>query len=218
MNEINSNLDQVLIKEYDNKAFNGITAMTYNQVDNEIYFTDSGKFEYNSLYPQKGSVFLLDLDTKLIKPILFECLSFPADIVYDYIDKSVYVAEMLGNRIIKIKQNNAGIFYSSVFYQFSGRIGPRALTIDEFGNLYCSRYDYQDNGNLENPAIIDGLISVIDSSGNLRGEIIIPKAAEIISILIPSRKKDSLFYTLNENKTLYKIKLSAFTGELEKQG
>ena len=216
INEINTTVDQVLIKDYDNKPFQGITSFAYNHNENIIYFTDAGKLEVSALYPAVGSVFMLDLDTKVIKPLMYECLSYPVDIVYDYINKTIYVAEMLANRIIRIKQDNAGIFYSSVFFQFSGRIGPRALSIDELGNLYCARYETQDNsGTIDINNSLDGLITVLDSSGIIKGEITIPKSPEIISILIPSRKKDSLFYTLNENKTIYKIKLSVFISELE---
>jgi hypothetical protein len=30
----------------------------------------------------------------------------------------------------------------SVFYQFSGRMGPSAIAIDTDGNLYVARYDF----------------------------------------------------------------------------
>ncbi len=189
--------------------------MTYNHNENHIYFTDSGRFEHNQLYPNQGSVFMIDLETKVVKPLLSDCLSYPVDIIYDYINKVIYVAEMLSNRVVRIKQNSAGVYFSSVFFQFSGRIGPRALAIDELGNLYCARFEYQDTEIIDSSYTVDGLITVIDCNGNVKGEITIPKGPEIISLLIPSKKKDSLFYTLNENKTLYKIKLSAFISEIE---
>lgn len=218
MNELNITLDQILIRDFDNKAFAGITSLTYNQVDNVIYFTDGGKLENNQVYPAVGSVFMIDLDSRVLKPILYECLSYPSDIIYDYLNKVIYVSETLGNRIVRIKANNAGIYHSSIFYQFNGRIGPRAMTIDENGNLYVSRFEYAESLSSTIEGIIpvvDGLISVLDASGNLRGEIIIPRSPEIISLFISSKKKDSLYFTLNENKTIFKIKLSAFTSELE---
>lgn len=218
MVELNTTIENVLVKDYDNKPFSGVTSMAYCMINNTIYFTDSGKIEVNQLYPSYGSVFSIDLDSKIIKPILYECLSFPADIVYDYINKCIYVAEMLANRVIRIKTDSSGVYHSTVFYQFSGRIGPRALTIDELGNLYVARYEIQDNtvGTIDNHIVpSDGLISVIDASGIIRGEIILPRMPEIISLFIPSKKKDTLYLTLNENKAIFKIKLSVFTSELE---
>ncbi len=53
-----------------------------------------------------------------------------------------YVAEMMANRVLRFVQRPAGVFHSSVFYQFSGRMGPSALCCDSEGTLYVARYDF----------------------------------------------------------------------------
>lgn len=52
------------------------------------------------------------------------------------------MAELLANRIVRFVQRPANVYHMSVFYQFSGRMGPSAIAIDEDGNLYVARYDF----------------------------------------------------------------------------
>mmetsp|Transcript_29257 Transcript_29257/g.30369 ORF Transcript_29257/g.30369 Transcript_29257/m.30369 type:complete len:318 (-) Transcript_29257:26-979(-) len=212
--ESNLNIDQVLLKEYEGKPFLGISSMTYNTSDNVIYFTDSGKFEYGQCYPANGSLFSLDLDTKIITPILYECLSHPNDVAYDYSAKCIYVCETFANRITRVKTSSSGIKYSSVFYQFSGRLGPTSLAIDESGNIYVSRFEYSDNSESN---YIDGLISVLSSGGVLIGELLVPRLPEISGLFISSKRKDSLYFTERGNTCVMKIKLSNFLADLDKQ-
>ena len=53
-----------------------------------------------------------------------------------------FVAEMLANRIVRFVQRPSGVYHMSVFYQFSGRMGPSALAIDADDNLYVGRFDF----------------------------------------------------------------------------
>lgn len=189
--------------------------MIYNSANNCLYFSDCGKLVENNLYPAVSSLFLIDLNNKVIKPVLYECLSYISDIVYDSMNKVIYLCEMFENRIIKVKQNSSGSYYSSIFYQFSGRLGPRAIALDDVGHLYIARYEVKEEFNENNMLINDGLISIIDSSGIFRGDIYVLKMPEIIGLCIPSKKKDTLYITINENKSIFKIKLSNIINQLE---
>ena len=131
-----------MCKEYDGKPFMGISSLYYNQKENIIYFADSGKFEYGQCYPENCSLFSLDLDSKTIKPILYECLSHVNDLVYDYNTKTLYICETFANRVTRVKISLSGVYISSIFYQFSGRLGPTAMAIDEGGNLFITRFEY----------------------------------------------------------------------------
>jgi hypothetical protein len=48
----------------------------------------------------------------------------------------------MANRVLRFVQRPAGVYHSSVFHQFSGRLGPSALAVDADGNLYVARYDF----------------------------------------------------------------------------
>jgi len=91
----------------------------------------------------EGSVYLIDLESKIMKVILNKCLSFPADILYDNKRGNLFIADTFNNRIIRLCQNPVGVFNATVFHQFNGRVGPSALAIDDLGNLYVGRYEFQ---------------------------------------------------------------------------
>ena len=66
------------------------------------------------------------------------------------------------------------VFYTNVFYVFNGRVGPTALTNDDQGNLYVSRFEYQNKDET-----INGLTSVLNKDGYLIGELELQKMCEI---------------------------------------
>ncbi len=43
---------------------------------------------------------------------------------------------------MRFVQRPANVFHMSVFYQFSGRMGPSAIAIDEDDKIYVARYDF----------------------------------------------------------------------------
>ncbi len=49
---------------------------------------------------------------------------------------------MMTNRVLRFVQRPVGVFHSSVFFQFSGRMGPSAVCCDSDGNVYVARYDF----------------------------------------------------------------------------
>ena len=206
-------IENILIKDYEGKPFLGISSMFYNSKDNLIYFTDSGKFEFGQCYPENGSLYCLDLETKILKPILYECLSYPNDVVYDYLNKIIYVCEPFSNKILRVKTSLSGVKYTSVFHQFTGRLGPSNMVVDDAGNLYVARFEFSET--IEN-SIIDGLISVLNPNGVLIGQITLPRIPEISGLFIPSKKKDNLYFTERGTTCVMKIKLSNFYSELDK--
>lgn len=50
---------------------------------------------------------------------------------------------MMNNRILRYFQQPEDVYHCSVFYQFSGSIGPSCIAIDteSNGNLYVGMYD-----------------------------------------------------------------------------
>ena len=134
---------------------------------------------------------------------------------------------MLSNRVLRLIQSPKGVFHTSVFYTFNGKLGPSALSMDDMGNIYVSRSDFFGKNNK------DGIISIISKEGNLIGEIIIEGYTEINGLLIPKnyKKENRNSKGLNPNDTLssnviyftdknfsgvLKVKLSAISQELEK--
>lgn len=200
-----------MIKEFEDLPLRGPNALAFNKDENELYVCDAGNMMNCSLFPKFGSLYAIDIDSKIMRPILHSCLSYPADVLYDSSTGCIYLAELFANRVIRLKQSSEGIFHPSIFCQFSGRLGPSALAMDEFGNLYVARYEFQ-NLAAEN----DGLISVLNSEGVLIGELILTKLPEITGMLITPRKKETLFLTEKYTNGVIKIKLSHFISELDK--
>lgn len=130
------------MKDFEEQNLKGPTSITYNKEDNILYVTDAGNFSQSPLYPNNGSLYIIDIDSKIMRPILHQCLSYPSDVLYDSEKGFVYLAETFANRIIKLTEYPQGVYNSSVFFQFHGRLGPTSLAMDELGNLYVARYEY----------------------------------------------------------------------------
>ena len=151
-------------------------------------------------------------------------MAYPADLIYEPIIGTGYIAETFANRILRITENPQGIFHTSVFYVFNGRVGPTAITLDDQGNIYVARYEYQKENNS-----VNGLISVISKEGDLVGEIELPKMCEITGMFIPKKLNEDSKEMENNSKTnvyLYfteksfngvkRIKLNSFISDIEK--
>ena len=220
----NSEKPEVLILDYEGNPLIGPTSLAYNSEDNSILFCDGGFFESTSLNNPSGSIYHIDIDGHSTIPILEKCLAYPADIIFEGIIGTGYVAETFANRIIRITENPQGIFHANVFYVFNGRIGPTSITLDEQGNLYVSRFEYQNKDES-----INGLISVINKDGYLIGELELPKISEITGMYIPKKLIDEskemenniktnvfLYFTEKNFNGVKKIKLNSFISEIEK--
>ena len=207
------------VKEYQGNPFKGPKALTVNNEDNSILFCDSGYFESTSLNNPLGSIFRMDLETNEITPILLNCLAYPSDIYFDNILQVGYIAETFNNRILRMVENPQGEYHVSVFYVFNGRVGPTSITCDDEGNIYVSRFDYQNKDN-----DIDGIISVVTKDGLLAGELIVPKSPEITGMYIPRKdeeddnvKNDTVLYFTERNFSgVKKIKINQFIQDIDK--
>lgn len=201
--------DRLFRKDYEGFPFKGPTSIAYNKEEDIIIYCDSGSFGSSSLNRPNGSVYVDDITNNIIRPLLFNCLANPSDLVFDPHKNVIYICETFTNRIIRITLT-ANNTQSSVFYQFSGRVGPTAIAIDDStaGNIYIARYEFQSNEE------VDGLISVITRDGALVGELIIPKLPEITGLMIPSKNKDQLYFTERNTNGVLSLKLNPFINQI----
>ena len=220
----NSEKPEVIIRDYEGNPLLGPTSLVLNTEDNSLLFCDGGNFESTSLSYPKGGVYHVELESHTTTPIIEKCLAYPADIIYEPIIGTGYVAETFANRILRITENPQGIFHTSVFYVFNGRVGPTAITNDDQGNIYASRFEYQ-----KEDKSVNGLISVINKDGYLVGELELPKMSEITGMFIPKKFMDEskemennvktnvyLYFTERNFNGVKRIKLNSFISDIEK--
>lgn len=127
------------------------------------YFTDGGPLGDTGLENPKGSLFCINSEG-ILRPLAYKCLSQPTDLVFSPNEKCLYVLEMLKNRILRFVETNTGTFIYSVFYQFSGAVGPTGIDVDAEGNLFVTRFEHK---GLDTT----GYVTVIDPFGKLVAEI-----------------------------------------------
>ena len=220
----NSEKPEVIIRDYEGNPLLGPTSLVLNTEDNSLLFCDGGNFESTSLSNPKGGVYYVELESRTTRPIIEKCLAYPADIIFEPIIGTGYIAETFSNRILRITENPQGIFHTSVFYVFNGRVGPTAITNDDQGNIYVSRFEYQ-----KEDKSVNGLISVINKDGDLVGELELPKMCEITGMFIPKKLIDEskemdnnpktnvyLYFTEKNFNGVKRIKLNSFISDIEK--
>jgi sugar lactone lactonase YvrE len=220
----NAEKPEVVIRDYEGNPLLGPTSLVLNTEDNSLLFCDGGNFESTSLSNPNGGVYYVELESRTTRPIIEKCLAYPSDIIFEPIMGIGYVAETFANRILRITENPQGIFHTSVFYVFNGRVGPTAITNDDQGNIYVSRFEYQ-----KEDKSVNGLISVINKDGDLVGELELPKMCEITGMFIPRRSNEEskemenntkinvyLYFTEKNFNGLKRIKLNSFISDIEK--
>ena len=222
--EINS-----IFKDYCGISLKGPTSLVRSKDDDYIIAADAGYFGSSTINNTCGSIYLYDINNNVLKPLILNNLAYPCDIYHDKEEDVFYVCEMLNNRILRLVQNPKGVFHSSVFYTFNGKLGPSAITMDEIGNIYISRSDFFN----KNKKDTNGIISIINKEGILNGEIIVEGFSEINGLLIPRNAgKDenqknigngndtisgNVIYLTDKNfPGVLKIKLSLVSQDLEK--
>ena len=216
------------IIDYCGVALKGPTSIVGSNDDDYIIVTDAGLFGSSGVNNPNGSIYLYDIINNVLRPIILNNLSYPCDIYHDKEEDIFYVCDMLSNRILRLIQSPKGVFHTSVFYTFNGKLGPSAINMDDMGNIYISRSDFYGKNNK------DGIISIISKEGNLVGEIIVEGYSEINGLLIPKnfkKEKDSrggngngndslspnvIYFTDKNFSGVLKIKLSVISQELEK--
>ena len=178
-----------IFKDYCGVSLKGPTSLVRSKDDDYIIAADAGYFGSSTINNPGGSIYLYDLNNSVLRPLILNTLAYPCDIYHDKEEDVFYICEMLNNRVLRMVQNPKGVFHSSVFYTFNGKLGPSAITMDEIGNIYISRSDYFDKNKKNN----NGIISIITKEGNLVGEIIVEGYSEINGLLIPKNFKNNSF-------------------------
>jgi sugar lactone lactonase YvrE len=218
-----------IFKDYCGVSLKGPTSLVRSKDDDYIITADAGDFGSSTINNTGGSIYLFDMQNNVLKSLILNNLAYPCDIYHDREEDVFYICEMLNNRIIRLVQNPKGVFHSSVFYTFNGKLGPSAITMDEIGNIYIARSDFFDKNNKNN----NGIISIITKEGNLSGEIIVEGCSEINGLLIPKNfgkdethknngngtdtLSNNVIYLTDKNFSgVMKIKLSLVSQDLEK--
>jgi len=130
--------------------------MVLSEKNNTLFFTDSGPLGESSIESSSGSLFAIDLSVSMLKPIIFGKLAHPCGVALSPTENVLYVAETLANRIMRVAIHSSGVYHTSVFCQFSGRLGPTAIAVSPQGNLYVARFDFTECSK-------NGIISVVNS-------------------------------------------------------
>ena len=179
--------------------------MILSEKNNSLFFTDSGPMGESNLENPTGSIFAIDLGVSMLKPILYGKLAHPSGIAISPDENCLYVCETLTNRILRVVIHSSGVYYTSVFHQFSGRLGPSAIAISPSGRLFVARFDFTE-------ANANGLISVLDDSGECEEELIVHDCAEITGLFFSKVQDDILYATEKSTNSLLKIQVSAADG------
>lgn len=158
----NKTQTSILCSEYESESFRGPSHCIIDS-NGCKYFTDGGPLGDTSLENPKGSLFCINAEG-ILRPLAYKCLSQPTGLVFSPNEKCLYVLEMLKNRILRFVETNNGLFIYSVFYQFSGAVGPTGIDIDSEGNLFVTRFEHKGLNT-------SGYLSVIEPSGKLVTEI-----------------------------------------------
>jgi sugar lactone lactonase YvrE len=178
---------QEIVKSYEGKPFLGPNSIAFHENSNSLYFTDSGPMGETSIISPHGSVFMTDIEQGTIKPLIMNSLAHPSGIAVTQDGRTVYVSETYKNRLLKICFFSSGSHYSSVFYQFSGRLGPTALCISDSNLIYIANFEFQSLSS-------KGKVSVLNSNAELKGFFYVP-ISEITSMAFSKLKRNQLYIT-----------------------
>jgi sugar lactone lactonase YvrE len=192
-----------VIKDFDGNALKGPNSMILSEKNNTLFFTDSGPLGETSLENPSGSVFAIDLSVSMLKPVIYNKLAYPSGLALSPEENVLYVSETYANRILRIVCHSSGVYHTSVFYQFSGRLGPTALALHpQSGKLYVARYDFNDWSK-------SGLISVLTDEGELENELVLPDHPEITGLYFSKVQEDILYATECTTNSLLKIQVNS---------
>ena len=118
-----------LVKEYEAKVFKGPTSIVLDPVGN-VFFLDAGPLGETTLQSPKGSAFQITADAQLLQPLALECLAHPSALALAPDQRTIFVTELLTNRLLRFVQRG-GAYHCSVFFQFSGHMGPSGIACDQ---------------------------------------------------------------------------------------
>lgn len=175
--------------------------MVLSEKNNLLFFTDSGPLGESSLESPCGSIFAIDLSVSMLKPVVFGKLAHPCGLALSPSENVLFVAETLKNRILRVVIHSSGVYHTSVFHQFGGRLGPTAIAVAPSGQLYVARYDFSECSK-------NGLISILNSeTGQIESELSVQDASEITGLFFSRVQEDILYATESSTNSLLKIQV-----------
>jgi sugar lactone lactonase YvrE len=190
-----------VIKDFDGSNLKGPNSMVLSEKNNALFFTDSGPLGESSIENPTGSIFAIDLGVSMLKPIIYGKLAHPSGLALNANENILYVAETLKNRILRVVLHSSGVYHTSVFHQFSGRLGPTALAVSpQSGKLYAARYDFSECSST-------GIISVLSQDGVVEEELSLNEFPEITGLFFSKFHDDILHATTNNS--LLKIQVQS---------
>lgn len=81
-----------------------------------IFFSDAGPFGETDIQNKKGSVYVIDMDDRLVRPLALNCLAYPCGLCLDMNEDFLFVAETFENRILRFYVSEEGNYNFSVFH------------------------------------------------------------------------------------------------------
>ena len=176
--------------------------MVLSEKNNALFFTDSGPLGESSLENPTGSIFAIDLAVSMLKPILYGKLAHPCGLALSPNENVIYVAETLANRILRVVIHSSGVYHTSVFHQFSGRLGPTALAVSPDGKIYAARFDFTEVSK-------NGIITVLNTDGEVDDELLVNDCPEITGLYFSKVQDDILYATECSTNSLLKIQVTS---------
>ncbi len=146
-----------LVREWEGSSLLGPSALAFD-ASGTLFFTDSGPLGTTTLAKPHGSVFSISAETGIVTPLTFRSLAHPSALAVSPDGSSVYVAETMANRVLRFAQQPRGVWHCSVWRQFTGRMGPTALSVCEDGTLLVGLSDFSSVANAS------GVIAVLDAT------------------------------------------------------
>ena len=172
--------------------------MVLSEKNNSLFFTDSGPLGDSNIENPTGSIFAIDLGVSMLKPIVYGKLAHPCGVALSPNENVLYVAETLMNRVMRVVLHSSGVYHTSVFHQFSGRLGPTAIAVSPQGQIYVARFDFQE-------ASQHGMISILSDSGELEEDLIVHDCSELTGLFFSKVQDDILYATESSTNSLLKI-------------
>jgi sugar lactone lactonase YvrE len=78
-----------------------------------------------------------------IRSLALRCLSSPTGLTFGRDEKLLYVCETGRNRILRFYESKEGVYYMSVFHQFSGRFGPTSIVATAQGLIITGLFEFR---------------------------------------------------------------------------
>lgn len=191
-----------MIKDFDGSNLKGPNSMVLSEKNNALFFTDSGPLGESSIENPTGSVFAIDLGVSMLKPIVYGKLAHPSGLALSPNENVLYIAETLANRILRVVIHSSGVYHTSVFHQFSGRLGPTALAVSQAGKIYAARFDFTEVSK-------NGIITVINEDGEVDEELLVNDCPEITGLYFSKVQDDILYATESSTNSLLKIQVGS---------